>query len=467
MSLSNTHPLYDQFIEMWQLIEDSFNGSKAIKDNTEKYLPPTCAMYCDGYGKQTNSVGGQNYAAYLKRAVYPELIAEAVSIMMGLLHQKEATFELPAKLEYLINDATVQSEGLNELLRRINLEQLKSGRLGLLLDVVVTEGKPQLYIATYNYKSIINWDDSDDHENKNELEFVVLNESGWVRNQFTWKMKTKYRVLEKRDNTYYNGSFLGETYDEGSMVTPSIFGSTLKEIPFVFINSADITPNPTKPILMSLAEDCLTIYRGEADYRQNLFMQGQDTLVIKGDIVKEDTDCSTDTSIRVGAGSVIHLEQADGDAKYIGVNSQGLSEQREALTNDYKRAYDKSGNQISSMTGSNESGEALKIRMTAQTATLNEIALTSAAALEKVLKIAARWVGADPNEVKVTPNLEFVNYDLSGAEIVSLMTARNTGAPLSLQSIHKLLVDKGLTKLSYEEEVKSIQDEINSGANLI
>ena len=78
-------------------------------------------------------------------------------------------------------------------------------------------------------------------------------------------MQTKYRVLEKRDNIYYNGSFLGETYDEGSMVTPSIFGSTLKEIPFVFINSADITPNPTKPILMSLAEDCLTIYRGEAD----------------------------------------------------------------------------------------------------------------------------------------------------------------------------------------------------------
>jgi hypothetical protein len=99
------------------------------------------------------------------------------------------------------------------------------------------------------------------------------------------------------------------------------------------------------------------------------------------------------------------------------------------------------------------------LRIGAQTATLNQIALAGAAALEKLLKMAAEWVGADPDEVRVSPNLEFSNLELTGQDLVAFMTAKNMGAPISNASIHAMLVQRGITSLDYESELDAIEDE--------
>jgi hypothetical protein len=162
-------------------------------------------------------------------------------------------------------------------------------------------------------------------------------------------------------------------------------------------------------------------------------------------------------AIRTGAGARIDLEM-NGDAKYIGVSANGLSEQRTCLENDRKRAETQSGRLIG--TKSNvESGEALRVRLAAQTATLNQVALSSAAALEKILKLAAAWVGADPEKVKVTPNMEFTNVPLDAQQLVNLLTARSLGAPISIESIHEVLVDHGLTTMEFEAEMVKILTE--------
>jgi hypothetical protein len=242
-----------------------------------------------------------------------------------------------------------------------------------------------------------------------------------------------------------------------------LFGATLDEIPFVFVNTKDIVPNPDEPPLAGLARLALAIYRGEADYRQNLSQQGQDTLVITGDLKKRKEDLNaladdSDEPLRVGAGSVIELEQG-GTAEYVGISGDGISEQRTSLENDRKRADAKSGQLINAMGSEAESGEALKTRLGAQTATLKQIALTGAAALEWLLKTAARWKGADPEQVKVTPNLEFGRPTLLGRDLVELITYRSLGGPLSLESLHAITVDQGYTKLTFEEEKQKVDEE--------
>jgi hypothetical protein len=132
---------------------------------------------------------------------------------------------------------------------------------------------------------------------------------------------------------------------------------------------------------------------------------------------------------------------------------------RISLENDTKKAQAKSGQLIAPAAGKQESGDALQTRLAAQTATLNQIALTSAAALERILKLAATWMGLNPDEVRVIPNLEFADLSIDGRSFVELMTARSMGAPISLESIHGLAVDKGLTKLSFEEEQDKIAEE--------
>lgn len=475
MGLESTHPLYDEFQEDWVQQRDLYRGERVVKAKGEVYLPATAGMHLDGMKK--GEAGRTTYDSYKKRAVFPDYIKDGVEALVGLLHQKEPTIELPAALEPLRSKATVNGESLSMLLRRINTEQLITGRIGLLADLPENPdpANPMPYLVTYIAETILNWDDAEETEGYNSLNLVVLNESGFMRDSdFNWNEVKKYRVLqlgelglnedEERGAEYYMGTFTDANggsaeFNLDAMRAPMLRGVTLEQIPFVFINTKDIVSTPDDPPLLGLGQLALAIYRGEADYRQSLFMQGQDTLVVIGGIRNPDGVMGEDDdAIRTGAGSRIDVETG-GDAKYIGVSSNGLSEQRQALENDRKRAETKAGQLITARGNSQESGDALKTRLTAQTATLNQIAMAGAAGLENLLRVVATWMGANPDEVKVDPNLEFADFDLSGQEIVFLMTARAMGAPISKESIHQLMVDRGISKFDYDTELERIIEE--------
>lgn len=487
MALESLHPSYVDRSGDWEEMRDLYKGERHVKSKGEKYLPATKSMKLDGMGTTggVKNLGQEVYDAYRVRAVLPDYVEEAVEAYIGMLHKKPPSIELPAALEPLRESATMYGEPLEALLRRINEEQLLTGRLGLLVDLPANPdpANPKPYIALYIAEAGRNWDDGQIDNGEADLNLVVLDESGYRRDGFDWVTVTKYRVLdlhregedeEARSNAepvYRSGAFEvaggGQpTYVEADMQTPMIRGSTLDEIPFVFINTKDITNDPDKPPLMSLAQLVLAIYRGEADYRQNLFMQGQDTLVLIGDRKKTAGDINTtdslnelgdDGALRTGAGSMIEME-VGGTAEYVGVSGNGLSEQRSSLENDRRRADAKSGQLTTESASTTESGKAKQVRIAAQTASLKQIALTGAAGLEWVLRTAARWVGADPEQVKVTPNLEFGDVDLVPKDIVDAMTARNMGAPISLESVHAMASDIGMARFDYATE-KEMADE--------
>ena len=457
MGLDAVHPQYSARKEEWVMMRDTYAGEKAIKDKTSTYLPATPSQVLDGVDS-TTKVGYKNYMSYLTRAVFHDYVSDAVESYIGLLHQKPAIFKLPEKMKPLIENATINGEGLQNLLRRINEQQLVTGRIGLLLDLPEFPDpvNPLPYIASYLAETIRNWDDSNDQEGRNTANMIVLDESGDVRSDdFTWERRDKYRVLIKDGDFYKVGTF---TAKEGFLVeelrTPALFGKPLNEIPFKVINSKDVIFQPDNPPLIGLARLALAIYRGEAGYRESLFMQSQDTLVTIGGIVR----ARPDEPIRVGAGARIELD-IGGDAKYIGVGSAGLMEQRLALENDKKRAETKSG-QMMAPTGPVESDATLTTRMAAQTATLNQIAWSGAKGLEYILKIAAEWMGLNPDEVQVTPNLDFSNFMLEGQALKDIMDAKLKGLPVSLQSLHQVATERGLTQMSFEEEVVLIEQEM-------
>lgn len=491
MAINATHPSYTLSLEDWVLMRDAYAGERHVKFKGETYLPATPGQLLDGM--KFGQAGQKSYDSYKARAVFHDYVSDAVESYIGLLHQKPATFELPDGMKDMINHATNDGETLQSLLRRINEQQLVTGRLGLLLDMPlkVDPAKPMPYIALYNGESVRNWDDSNDKQGFNTLELLVLDESSDERKSeadFNWVRMEKYRVLmlvsptpeidneglssaeadEQEDaieevtpREYRAGVFYARdanTVNPEAMRVPMIRGKTLDKIPFVFINSKDNVSEPDNPPLLGLGRLCMTIYRGEADYRHHLFMQGQDTLVVVGGLKSNNADPMDDTA-RVGAGARLDVD-IGGDAKYIGVNSVGLAEVRVALENDKKRAEAKAGQlATANNAGQKESGNALEIRLAAQTATLMQIALSGAAGLERLLKIGAEWMGQDPEKVKVIPNLEFINIPVDGKTFVDLMSARTMGAPLSLESIHNVAVERGLTQFTFEEEMDKIDEE--------
>lgn len=462
-TLAHKHPQYSMFLEDWETCRDCYRGERAVKDKGTTYLPATSGMIADG-SQTVNTPGWHAYQAYKTRAVFHEFMGQAIETMIGVMWSKPPVIELPKKLEDMFEKATASGESMEQLLRRINEQQLATGRLGLLLDMPVEPDpeQPLPYIALYNAESIINWDDGATGENtEDSLNLVVLDETEYVRiSTFEWENQEKYRVLvlgdaelnegNNEEAIYKQGVFKAGEWSAEDLVEPSIRGTTLRRIPFMFINSKDVATNPDDPPLLGLARLSLAIYRGEADYRQALFMQGQDTLVVvAGD---------EDKTYRIGAGATIVVPQ-DGDAKFIGTQSEGLPEMRSGLENDKAQAMNKSGQLVDIMSREKESGDAMRTRIAAQTATLNQIALSGANALERLLKIAAEWVGADPEEVVVTPNLDFDNNEMSGKDLIELMSAKNMGAPISQQTIHENMANRGLTVYTLDEELELIEEE--------
>jgi Domain of unknown function (DUF4055) len=456
------HPDYDNLLPDWVMISDFYKGQRFVKSKKTSYLPMTPGMIIDD--QMPDKLGTAAYDNYIARAVFPDYIKEAVEVSIGLLHQKDAAVELPPELESLRNKCSNKGESVLELLVRINEHQLVPGRCGLLVDMPeLSLGEVDPFIALYDAASVYNWDESNDYVNTDKVSFVALDESVNIRKGAGWYFQVKSRVLKIDAGVYQQAVFENDVINEefGDYITPMYKGVALNEIPFVFVNGKDLLPNPDTPPLLGLANTVLSVYRGEADYRYTLFMQSQETLVIEGQVINPTSEADIDAPLRVGAGSKINVQQG-GKAYYIGVNSKGLSEQRLCLEADRKRAELQTGKVIGDKSNV-ESGEALRVRRGSEVATLNQIALTSARALERCLKMIAKLKGADESLVKVSPNLNFTKVGMQGQELVNLMQSRQLGAPLSLESIHAYLTDKGLTTMEFLSEVDKVLKENKLG----
>lgn len=452
--LASEHPEFTDSKPDWVLMRDAYTGERKVKGKGTVYLPATASQVLDGQETSANSVGGKAYDAYRTRARFPNYTREAVQMAIGMMHSQPPEITLPKAMEGIRSN---KGEDLPTLLRRINVEQLITGRLGLMADMPTDPipGNDLPYLVTYITERVINWDDGTvEGLVPQVLNLVILNESEYERQaDFSWKSVDKYRILVIGDaiRNESKGIYKQGILTENDIVhlpdlkAPSWKGRTLEQIPFAIINSADVTSTTDEPALLDLGRLCMTIYRGDADYRQNLFMQGQDTLVTIGGNFEDDE------TVRTGAGSRIDLP-IGGDAKYAGVTSQGLKEQREALTNLEARASSMGAQTLDTTSRERESGDSLRIRIAARTADMGQIADTGAKGLEIVLKAAAEWIGENPNEVSVKPNKEFGEMPLTGQSMVEMATARNAGWPISARSLHDLSFKRRITTRTFEEE---------------
>jgi len=459
MTTSNKHhPLFTKYHGLWVQLEDAFEGEIIVKDKGEEYLKPTAGMVYDGMG--AGQPGVVDYTRYKDRAVYPDDVRQAVETMNGLLHREPAVIELPSKLEPLRKKATNKGETLLSLLSRINQHQLTTGRLGLMMDVASGQGPGALpYISLYSSKSIVNWVSKSDEKGISHLQAVLLDESGKQPTEhFEWVDKNQFRIVRFDKEIPTQG--VSDSVDlKGVTYSPyNIAGKSPAELPFVIINSVDLVPDPQRPPLTGLSNLCLAIYRQEADFRQALYLQSQDTLVVIG-AKSEVSKAGVGKKSRVGAGARLNLP-IGADAKYVGVGSSGLQFQQDALVNDKQKAADMGAKLLDfSASSSRASGEALKIRMASRTANLVTIARAGGQGLEEALKIAARWVGADPDEVSVQPNLDFINDELLAQEILGYAQAKLTGAPISLKTIHNQMRKHDITEFTMEQELELIANE--------
>lgn len=438
MDVKTLHPdLTSARLAEWILMRDAAAGEGAVKARGEAYLPKPS-------GFKTRPDGGKAmYDAYRMRAQFPEILAPSISAMVGIIHDSESRVELPGALDFIIERATENGLTLDAFHRRITRQLLEVGRYGVLADA--PEGAGQPFLVGYGAEVIINWDA--------DGTFFVLDETQLVRDGFEWIEFSRFRVLELIEGRYIQTVFEGPDLVPTEILPEGVGALALEVVPFVVATSRDLTPVPEPPPLVGVGRAAVAIYQLSADYRHQLYMSGQETLVIINGKVPD----------AIGAGVVIELEGTESrkpDAKYVGPSGVGIEAHKVAIEQNLKASVRAGARMFDQTESRQESGEARRLRFAAETATLMSVAQNSCAALEASLRHVAVMVGADPKQVVVAPPTDLLDSTMSPDDAVKLVKVWQEGA-ISYETLYAAFQRGGLADIdrTHEEESKLIDDE--------
>jgi hypothetical protein len=448
------HPEYTHALPYWEQLRDTIEGERAVKEAGVKYLPATEGML------QVQSVKDRDkiYDAYKGRAVFPNIVEETIEGILGLMADKKAKIELPEKLLPYEDQITPDGLDLQALLRFVNRQQVEYGRVGILIDVKDGGTSQDLpYMSTYAATAIVNWD-SEFVGGEEVLKFVVLDESSFVFNEGSadWELKALYRVLVLVNGVYgqyttSEESQVTATPDEELLTFPSVAGRTLNAIPFVFANSRDTTTTVPKPPLLSISNLSLSAYRQDADYRAALYFAGQPTLTATG-VEKSDVQGAV-----IGSHAMLYSSNPQAKFAYCETAGNAIDASKTAV-DDLKSDAIRRG--VSFVEQGVESGKALENRMASKTASVRTIVETGRDALMTALWFVCEWVVAPYDDIVIEPNTDFINDNLTAQDLQSLMNSKNLGAPISFESIHGWMKDRGYTGLDWEDEQERILEEL-------
>jgi hypothetical protein len=440
-NISQLHPDYVDRISEWSLMRDTIRGTTAVKEAGEDYLPMP-----SGFAAQQSAVKTNMYDAYRMRAEFPEIVQPAVQAMVGVIHQTEIKIDLPEAMMPIWERATKDGLPLEAFHRRITAEILQSGRYAILADASEEGAMP--FLSGFRAEALLNWDEI------NRTMFV-LDESGLKREGFDWVYHNQYLALLLED-----GRYVGRRYDAGGdLVGDELQPTTAKSdsldaIPLVVVGPRDLSLKPETPPMIAIARAAIKMYQLSADYYWQLFMSGQETLFV----------LNAEAPNAVGAGvshSLKPIEPSqDVDAKYVGPAGTGISAHRVAIQDAQEAAANAGARLFNSGAKAAESGDALRIRYTAETASLISIASASCSALEAALRFVAVMMGLDPNEVVVTKPKSLVDQLMTPEEMTALMGLAD-GGKISDETLYEQLQagNRANPERDWAQEQKLIEKE--------
>jgi hypothetical protein len=446
--LDAEHPSFAKFDDWWIEVDDAIEGESAIELATTDYLPkPGAMLFITDPTKQAAA-----YAAFQKRASYPEITAPTIRGLTGVIHTEPCKIELPKTLEYLRGNATIDGLTLESMIRRITRNVVGYGRTGI---AVTADANGDPILAVYTARSIQNWNDN--------LTVLVLDESGPELNEetLTWKDAVKKLLFLKQDGAVTAERYTqtdkgwGSDQEDGPVVFKKTGGQNLDFIPFVFIDTNDLTPEPDEVPLLPLVRLAAKAYRQDANYQHTLYQSSSPTHWISG-MGKDDPEAPQ----ALGGGIIWYLPDETMKCGILEFTGASAVAQRQAIQDTLEAAVQAGARLFANNDAVQESGEARKIKYAAQTATLVGIALNVVAGVEKALKMAAVIAGANEDEVQVRLNTDFIDSTLGAQEMTAIISAVTAGL-LSYETGYEQMREGGRanTERDWEDEKALIEQQ--------
>jgi hypothetical protein len=324
------------------------------------------------------------------------------------------------------------------LLQEIIDENLSIGRYGLLVDFPEGSAVNDCPLfATYRAEDIVNWK-VEIVRGKHQLTLLVLRDC--AQNVVAGD-EIEYLKLEINDQGFYQSTRCkvvvakdrqrDRVVLEEEPIVPMIKGKALTEIPFIFINPYDLKADVEKPPFLDLVNMNMGHYRNSADYEHALFLTAQPTPWIAGQLDE------TKKPKAIGSGTIWYLpkETTCGMLEFQGA---GLEAQRLAMQDKEERMAALGARMIKDSSDKQETAETARLRGRSEMSLLTSVVNMTEAGLEKAFKIAAEWVGANPDDVELNINTDFVETRMDSLELTALVKAWQSGA-ISRETLHENL----------------------------
>lgn len=385
-TVSTQHPEYSASVKRWKLIRSIIDNDAQcyIRTPDEDDIPRS---------KQ-----------YKEDAVLTNFTKLTRDGLTGLVFRKPPVINLPASMQYLLEDATGSGINIYQFSQHSVSETISLGRYGFLNDYNNDAGKS--FIKPYAPESIINW--------KTRLVNGVV--QPWLitlleeiveedpDDPFCQTVVKQYRVLRLDDNDIY----YQELYNVDEELTDTIVvlnknGDYLNYIPFVFTGSANNDWVIDLQSLYDMAIINLAHYRCSADLLESSWICGQPTYHLDVGETSEEEFKANNKSMVVGSrkmvitkGGRLDIIQASPN-QLVAAIMKDLIEQAAAI----------GAKLIEGAQGTRETAEGARIRYGSQNSALYILSKNVQWAIEQCLRIQCEFMDANPDSIKFVLNDEF------------------------------------------------------------
>ena len=455
----------------YKMIEDCLEGEYAVKEKKTTYLPKPNPS-------DTSAANTSRYEDYITRAIFYNVTARTSDALVGQIFLRPPEIELPELLGPIEKNANGEGLDIIQLTKEACNYVLPYGRGGMLADYPTTEGmvsrgeimegKVRPTIRFYKPQDIINWE-TRVIGNETVLTMVVLKEVFERRDEGSFKVSKyeQFRALELLDDGCVRVSIFVYDADHRGMDRERVYnicdvdGNEFARIPFTFIGSENNDAAIDRPPLYTMSVLNIAHYRNSADYEESLYFIGQPTLFISG--VTEDwvKDVWKGT-LRLGARGVIP-GPPDSSASLIQATPNSLA--KEGMDQKEEQMISVGAKLVERKSGVERKEKEIEIEAAGDTSILTSIAQNVEEAVVESLKFAAKFVGADENEIKFNVNKNFDLTSLTAEELRQINEIADSDNPvLSFEERRAIVKRSGYAYLPLEEAKTAIAQDMQTRA---
>lgn len=430
---------YANWRMIWLAIRHAMIGEVEIKKHGTEYLP------------QPEGMDDGQYAAYLDRAVFYNMVYRTVTGLTGAIYRRDPRLlKAPPKLTTLTKRISKDGLSLKLFAKVITQEMLSTGRYGVLADKADVDSPTALpYLAGYTCENILDWTTTE-IDGRDEFDYILLREFSvdrrlyemvgdqLVPNATYGQLFTVYRVLrlaynevegrwEYRQELYSRDSADADMTEEPIITTPMIYGVPMKRIPFRFFNATTNLGEIEKPPILDILTLNLSHYKSYAQLEHGRFYTANPVYYVSGG--------QEDDEYHIGPSVVWEIGNGE-KAGIIEFNGSGMKSLENALIQKETQVASLGGRLLGDSNTAGQSDNQVKLKDRNEQSLLLNVTTVINENFTELLIILAQWMNEDASAMEFRVNQDFL-LDQAAAREFRAVTMMYQAGILPIEVIYE------------------------------